>query len=86
MDKNEKYFKTNSFYPAAFLFAKGAELVNIDRTEGSNKAYFVFLDSPEREALLESFNFAPENSSEVMVDARKYMVAIKMLKEKLYQN
>lgn len=86
MDKyqDDRYFRTNSFYAAVFLFAKGMELVNIDHVD-PKRSDFVFLDIPERELLLKSFNFAPENSPEVSIDARKFVMAIKMLKDKLYQ-
>ena len=60
------------------------ELVNIDRLN-PKRSQFVFRDSAERELLLDSFNFGKEDSTEVLVDARKFIMAIKMLKEKLYQ-
>lgn len=85
MNKN-KYFKTASFYIATFLFAKGLELVSIDKITDPKRARFVFIDSPEREHLMESFNFGRENVPEVMIDARKFTTAIKVLKDKLYQN
>jgi len=79
------YFRTTSFYAACFLFAKDQILVNIDKVTDPRRSQFVFLDTPERESLLQNFNFAKENSPEVMVDARKFVTAIKQLKEKLYQ-
>jgi len=79
-----KYFRTNNFYLAAFLFAKGLELVNIDRTD-TKKCAFVFVETPERDFLLGAFNFGKENQSDVMVDARKLIFAVKTLKDKLYQ-
>ena len=86
MKNNEnKYFRTSSFYQAAFLFAKDLELVNVDRTQDPRRAYFVFIDSPEREALLEFFSFGKENCPEAAVDSRKLITSIKTLKEKLYQ-
>ena len=81
----DRYFRTSSFYAAAFLFAKDQTLVNIDKVANPKRAQFIFLDTPERESLLQSFNFAQENSLEVMVDARKFVTAIKQLKDKLYQ-
>ena len=84
MDKDSRYFHLANFYAAAFLFAKGMELVNIDRTD-SKRSQFVFRDTPERELLIQSFNFAPEGSPEVMLDARRVIMAIKALKDKLYQ-
>lgn len=85
MDMQDHYFRTTNFYTACFLFVKGLELVNIDATIDPKKAFFIFLDTPEREFLLKSFNFAQENSPEVVVDARKLITAIKTLKDKLYQ-
>lgn len=85
-NQDNRYFRTTSFYISAFLFAKGLELVNIDKTTDPKKARFVFVDSLEREFLLESFNFGKENDPEVMIDARKLIMAIKMLKDKLYQD
>ncbi len=84
MDKDDRYFRLTSFYPAAYLFAQGMELVNIDKL-GSHRAEFVFADSPEREQLMHGYNFAREDDPEVRVDARKLVAAIKLLKEKLYQ-
>lgn len=87
MNKNiDKYFKTSSFYLAAFLFAKGLELVNVDKTTDSKRAYFVFVDTPIRESLVGVFNYAKEDDPEALVDARKIVQAVKTLKEKLYQD
>lgn len=82
-----RYFRTSSFYVAAFLFAKGQTLVNIDKLADPNlkRAQFVFLDSPERELLLHDYNFAQEDSPETLIDFRKAVTAIKTLKDKLYQ-
>ena len=82
--KKGRYFRTSSFYISCYLFAMGLELVNIDRTN-PQRAEFVFIDIPEREMLMESYNYARENSPEVKVDARKFVWAIKTLKDKLYQ-
>lgn len=84
--RNDNYFRITNFYQAAFLFAKGMELVNVDRISNQKRATFVFLDSPDREDLMESFNFGKEDSPVVLVDARKLIVAIRALKEKLYQD
>ena len=83
--KNDKYFKTSSFQLALFLFVKKMELANIDKITDSKRATFVFVDCPEREALLQAFNYGKEDDSSVMVDARKFIIATKSLKEKLYQ-
>lgn len=79
-----KYFKTTNFYLASFLYARGSELVSIDRND-PKRCVFVFVDTPQRETLLEVFNFGQENDARVMVDARKLISGIKMLKDKLYQ-
>jgi len=82
--QNDTFFRLSGFYIAAFLLSKGFELVNIEHID-QKRSQFVFLDSTEREVLLNSFSFAKENSPEVLVDARKFVIAIKTLKEKLYQ-
>lgn len=80
-----KYYRTNSFYVAAFLYVKGFTLVSIDKASGQ-RAYFVFEETPARETLMEHFNFAREDAPEVLVDFRKTVTAIRQLKEKLYQD
>ena len=80
----DKYFRTSNFNISAFLFAKGLELVNIDKAD-PKRCVFVFIDTPEREMLVELFSFAKEDHAEVMVDARKMVYATKRLKDGLYQ-
>lgn len=84
-DQDNRYFRTHSFYTAAYLFVNGLTLVNIDKVTDSKRAYFVFLDTSERESLIKNFSFAGDDSPEVMVDARRFVIAIKTLKDKLYQ-
>ncbi|MGB9726692.1 MAG: DUF5659 domain-containing protein [Minisyncoccia bacterium] len=84
--KDDRYFRISSFYVAAFLFAKGLELVNVDKITNPKRAQFVFRDSPEREILVNGYNFAKEDSPEAIIDVRKFVMAIKMLKDKLYQD
>lgn len=84
--EDDRYFRISGFYAAAFLFAKGLELVNVDKITDPKRAQFVFHDPPERELMLEGYNFGKEDSPETMVDARKFVMAIKTLKDKLYQD
>ena len=80
----KKSFNTSNFYLASFLYVKGIELVGIDRTD-PRRSQFVFNDTPERENIVQAFNFAGEDAEQVRVDARKMITAIKQLKDKLYQ-
>jgi len=85
LNNDDRYFRLSNFYASVFLLAKDQTLVNIERLATDPKrSQFVFLDSPERELLLQNFNFAKENSPEVMVDARKFVTVIKQLKNSLY--
>lgn len=77
-------FNINSFYPAAFLFAKGCRLLRIDRSD-SRRVDFVFEDSDELRRLLEAFNFAEVDDLTLLVDARGFISAVRSLKEKIYQ-
>ena len=84
MENKNKYFRTNNFYLSTFLFAKGLELVNIDRTD-PKKCSFVFADTPLRELLVGVFHFGKQDDPEATVDARKLIYAIKKLKSSLYE-
>lgn len=86
MKNEDKYFTTTSFNLATFLFAKGFELVNINRLEDKKRASFIFANKPYSEELIHEFSFAKEDEEIVKVDARKLFYASKLLKEKLYQN
>ena len=86
MNNEDRYYRTSSFNIATFLFAKGCELVNIDRLSHEKRATFVFINSPEIEQLVYDFSFGKEDKENLMVDVRKIVYAIKQVKEKLYQN
>lgn len=88
-NKDEKYYENkqvslDSFYTAAFLLAKGFRFSLIDYTN-PKRAQFVFQDHSDIDGLIHSYNFAPENSPEVMIDARKFVTAVKALKEGLWR-
>ena len=86
MDSNtNKNYSITNFYLAAFLLTKGLNLVGIDRTN-PQRSRFQFVKSPQWERLIEAFSFAKDNDPEVLIDARKFVTAIKSLKEKLYLN
>lgn len=85
MNKNKEYFKTNSYHLAIFLLSKGTELSSIDWKSSSERAYFCFVDSNELSKLVKAFDFAPDNSAEVMVDCRKMLSATQNLKRILHE-
>ena len=82
LEKNQYY--TSSFYTVVFLMLRGLELISIQPSSNPNRFVFVLTDSPNRQDLLKAFNFAEENSPEVLVDFRKAVTVIKSLKERLY--
>ena len=83
-EQKNQYFYTSNFHCAVFLTVKGFQLVNVDWTN-AQRAQFVFIDTPVREGLIRQFNYAERNTQDVMVDAREYEAAIKVLKDRLYQ-
>ena len=83
-NENKDHFLTSNFYLSVFLYTKGLQLVDIDRSD-PQRSQFVFLDTPDREILLKQYNFAERNSPDVLVDAREFEMAIKTIKDKLYQ-
>lgn len=79
--------KISNFYVSAFLIAKGYTLHSIEReSSNSNRFLFVFNSTPTITEAINQFNFAIEDCELIMVDARKMVVAIKKLKEVLYQD
>lgn len=76
-------YKTTSFYEAAFLCYKGLDLVSIEELN-PRRSQFVFKDTPQRAKLVEAFVFGQDGASEVLVDARKFIMVLKSLKDKLY--
>jgi len=84
--KNNRYFTTSNFYLASFLFSKGLELSGIDKITNPKRANFIFVETPIREELVDRFNFAKEDDVAVLIDARKFVVSQKTLKDRLYQD
>lgn len=83
--KNEIKRKSfRSFYLAAFLFCKGFPLVSIEFNT-PKRADFVFEGDQSMDELIDKFNFAEKHDEAILVDAREFVMAIKMLKDKLYQ-
>jgi hypothetical protein len=76
--QDNRYFRTNHFYLAAYLLAKGLELVNIDTTD-PNRRTFVFRNPPECLRLASEFRY----TNQAVVNVHKFIAAIKMLKAKL---
>jgi hypothetical protein len=68
-----KEIKICSFYLAAYLFAKGGELTDIEIKDG--KVSYSFLDSPGCSLWAYEFDQGPE----AMIDARLYLNALKIL-------
>ena len=56
MKNSIQLFKTSDFYTAAFLRAKGFELIGINRTD-PDRVLFVFKDKEKRETLVQDFLF-----------------------------
>jgi len=70
-----RYFYARYLYLAAYLYAHGMELVNVDK-ESPEKYVFVFRDAIEREELAHRFEYGPK----APVDARNYATALEELK------
>ncbi|HWA51850.1 MAG TPA: DUF5659 domain-containing protein [Patescibacteria group bacterium] len=85
MNEN-KNFKSANFYLSCFLIAKDLELLDIEKNNTRNRrSQFVFSDTAKLRKLVRNFNFSKNQNSEVLVDARVLISAIKTLKDKLYQ-
>lgn len=76
-NSKHKYWKTTDLYLAAFLFGKGAIIVGIQASE--RKAIFTFIDSLDRQNWHDEFR-----SGTPMVDARIYICALQILRQKRF--
>lgn len=72
-------FKTKDFYLAAFLLAKGYELLDADRSF-PQEIIFIFGDQPKREKLIQEYLYGKAE-----VDARKLINQIRNLKEIIHE-
>lgn len=73
-------YQTSDFYIAAYLKASDIVLLRTDRSN-PQKVLFVFTDSKDRQVLTEDFLFG-----RALTDPRKFISAIKELKQLLYNN
>jgi len=78
MKNEKKQFTLSDFYLAAFLRAKGLELLNIDFTN-PRRALFVFEDKKDRQTLVEDFLFG-----RAKIEPKGFVSAIKELKQLLH--
>lgn len=81
---DDRYYVTANFYLAAFLFAKGTELVSINR-DNPKRSEFVFVQNFKVVEWIDSFDFDPKDSPDVLIDPRTFITAIKSLKDILYR-
>lgn len=71
---DSRHWLTRSFYLAAYLYAQGTELVNVEKNSSGNYV-FAFRDAPELDELAHEFEYGPD----AIVDARKYVQALEEL-------
>lgn len=79
-EKRETY-STTSFYLGAFLIAKGMQLIGLNQTGDFTRRDFVFVDFPEREKLVNEYNF----NHQAEVNVRDFVSAIRQLKSLLHE-
>ena len=73
--QDDRYYRTRSFYLAAYLFAYGLWLVNVYEA-ARGEGVFVFEDTAQRETLVDEFLYGPKPT----VDARKFAAAVRELR------
>lgn len=71
---DSRHWLTRSIYMAAYLYAQGLELVNVEK-DAMGKYVFAFRDAPELDELAHEFEYGPD----AIVDARKYVQALEEL-------
>lgn len=81
---DDRYYITTNFYLACFLFAKGVELVNLNRSN-PKRSEFIFRNNPEVVDLIDAFDYSPKDSPAITLDCRTFITAIKSLKDILHR-
>lgn len=81
MSIKKQEYSTTSFYLSAFLIAKGVRLVGLNQTGDFARRDFVFVDSPEREKLVNEYNF----NQQAEINVRDFVSAIRQLKSLLHE-
>ena len=71
-DHSDKYWKTSDIYLAAFLYARGAIIVGVERIEG--KSMYSFVDSEDRRLWHTEYH-----TGNPLVDVRIYVYALRDL-------
>jgi len=71
-------FKSSDFYLCCFLVAKGAVVIDIDKTN-PRRSVFMFEDSPELQQDVEDFF-----NQRASINPRTFASAIKDVKQQLY--
>lgn len=79
--KRKETYSTTSFYLGAFLIAKGVQLVGLSQTGDFTRRDFVFVDSSEREKLVNEYNF----NQQAEINVRDFVSAIRQLKSLLHE-
>jgi len=79
-NSNDKNLMFSDFYLSAFCLAKGIRLINIDRTN-PRRALFIFDNKKDNQSLIEDFMFGRSK-----IEPKKFISAIKELKQLLYQD
>jgi hypothetical protein len=75
---NDKYWRTNDFYLATYLFAKGAVITGVHVDD--DRTAFAFLSSPEMDTWYDEFRFGKP-----LIDARFLIWSISILQKKKYE-
>ena len=79
--KKQETYSTTSFYLGAFLMAKGMQLMGLNQTGDFTRRDFVFVDSTEREKLVNEYNF----NQQAEISVRDFVAAIRQLKSLLHE-
>jgi len=77
--KKENKFSTSEYYLSVTLLALKEELVGIEKSNDSNRAVFIFKQSPTLNKNIENFR-----RGKILVEPQSLFMQHKMLKSRLY--
>ncbi len=79
--KKEERFSTSEYYLSVTLLALKEELIDVEKNRGSNRAIFIFKNSPTLEGHIKNFR-----EGKILVEPQTLFMQHKLLKARLYSS
>lgn len=79
----DRYFRSSSFPLAAFLCAKGEQIIDINLVDATGKKEFIFVKTSTLEELIYKYKFGSKDDPNIFVSVHAYEYARRELLDRL---